>query len=141
MLGGARMEVTDERKTASKQEGGGLLKKLKGIKNLQIISVVFIIAVALIIYSTVMTAKNKNDVKTSANAVMTSEEQRLSSILSNIDGAGRVETMITQQDGKIVGVLVIAEGADSITVRLRLMDATVTALGVDKSLVNVYSRK
>lgn len=135
------MEVTDERKTASKQEGGGLLKKLKGIKNLQIISVVFIIAVALIIYSTVMTAKNKNDVKTSANAVMTSEEQRLSSILSNIDGAGRVETMITQQDGKIVGVLVIAEGADSITVRLRLMDATVTALGVDKSLVNVYSRK
>lgn len=135
------MEVADERKTASKQEGGGLLKKLKGIKNLQIIAVVFIIAVALIIYSTVMTAKNKSDVKTSANAVMTSEEQRLSSILSNIDGAGRVETMITQQDGKIVGVLVIAEGADSITVRLRLMDATVTALGVDKSLVNVYSRK
>ena len=135
------MDVYDERSKSVKSSANGLIKKLKGIKNLQIIVVIFIIAVALIIYSTVMTSKDKNDVKTSASAVMTSEEQRLSSILGNIDGAGKVETMITSQNGEIVGVLVIADGADSITVRLRLMDATATALGVSKQIINVFSRK
>lgn len=135
------MEVSDERKESVKSTASGLMKKLKGIKNLQIIAVIFIIAVALIIYSTVMTTKEKNDVKTISSAVMTSEEQRLSSILGNIDGAGKVETMITSQNGEIVGVLVIADGADSIMVRLRLMDATATALGVSKDKINVFSRK
>jgi hypothetical protein len=36
---------------------------------------------------------------------------------------------------------VIADGASDITVRLRLLDATATALGVSKSIVNVFSRK
>ena len=135
------MDISDERKETGKSVASGLVKKLKGIKNIQIIAVIFIIAVALIIYSTVMTSKQKQDATASVSTVMTSDEQRLSSILSNIDGAGRVETMITMQDGRPIGVLVIADGADSITVRLRLIDATATALGVDKSIVNVFSRK
>jgi len=135
------MEVRDERKESVKSESKGFIKKLKGIKNLQIIVVIFIIAVALIIYSTVMTAENKKTADTTVSSVMTSDEQRLSSILSNIVGAGKVEAMITSDDGKITGVLVIAEGADDITVRLRLLEATATALGVDKSVVNVFSRK
>ncbi len=132
------MEVDDARKGKS---GSGFWKKLKGIKNLQIIAVIFIIAVALIIYSTVSASKSGSDAKTAVNGVMTSDELRLSSILGNIEGAGRVETMITTQNDVIVGVLVIAEGADSINVRLRLIDAASTALGVSKSIVNVYSRK
>ncbi|MDE6302983.1 MAG: hypothetical protein K2M36_05300 [Clostridia bacterium] len=135
------MDISDERKDTGKSAVGGLVKKLKGIKNIQIIAVIFIIAVALIIYSTVMTSKQKGNATASVSTVMTSDEQRLSSILSNIDGAGRVEAMITMQDGRQIGVLVIADGADSITVRLRLIDATATALGVDKSIVNVFSRK
>ena len=135
------MEISDERRETGKSAAGGIVKKLKGIKNIQIIAVIFIIAVALIIYSTVMTSKQKQAESSAVSVVMTSSEQRLSSILGNIEGAGRVEAMITEQDGKIAGVLVIAEGADSITVRLRLIDATATALGVDKSIVNVFSRK
>ena len=134
------MEVMDERKETVKSEAKGFIKKLKGIKNLQIIVVIFIIAVALIIYSTVTTAK-QTDTTTSVSSVMTSDEQRLSAILSNIVGAGKVETMITSTDGKVTGVLVIAEGADDITVRLRLMEAAATALGVSKSIVSVFSHK
>lgn len=134
------MEINDQRKNVSKQSGG-FLKKLKGIKNLQIIAVVFIIAVALLIYSTVMTSKSSSGAKTTVSTVMTQDEQRLSAILSNIDGAGQVETMITEQNNTVVGVLVIADGAKDILVRIRLVEAAATALGVDKGLVNVYSRK
>lgn len=135
------MEVNDERKNSLKSGGSSLIKKLKGIKNLQIIVVIFIIAIALIIYSTVMTTKNVQSADSSVSTVMTSDEQRLSAILSNIVGAGKVDAMITASDGKITGVLVIADGAKDITVRLRLLDATATALGVSKDIVNVFSRK
>lgn len=133
------MEVSDNRNSS---RASGFLKKLKGVKNLQIIVVIFIIAVALVIYSTVMTKKSAQDGEAvSVGSVQTSDEQRLSAMLSNLVGAGKVETMITQSDGKITGVLVIAEGADDITVRIRLIDATATALGVSKDIVSVFCRK
>ncbi len=136
------MEVSDERQNDSEKKGGvgNFFKKIKQIKNFRIIAVIFIIAIALIIYSTVIT--NKPDkAQTAVSTVMTQDEQRLSSILAGIEGAGSVESMITERDGEIVGVLVIAEGADDITVRIRLVSAAATALGVDKSVVNVYSKK
>ena len=119
------MEVEDIRKQGffDRLKNNSVFKKLKSIKNIQIIVAIFIIAVALIIYS----------------SVMTSDEQRLSAILSRIEGAGEVEAMITVSDKKIVGVLIIAEGADSITVRVRLMEAAATALGVDKNIVSVLT--
>lgn len=135
------MQIEDNRKNGllDRVKQNATFKKLRGSKNIQIIVAIFIIAIGLIIYSSVMTARRDGaDVSAS---VMTSEEQRLSNILSSIDGAGKVETMITSQDGEIVGVIVIAEGANSITVRLKLLDAAATALGVSKQIVNVYSHK
>lgn len=135
------MEVSDERKSISKVSGNGIFKRIKSIKNIQIIAVVFIIAVSLIIYSTVATAKSKDSAQTTVSTVMTAEEQRLSAILSNIEGAGKVEAMITKQGDTVMGVLVIADGASNILVRVRLVEAAATALGVNKQVVNVYSRK
>ena len=135
------MEIQDDRKQSLSTKQSGFFKKLKGIKNLQIIVVIFIIAIALIIYSTVMTKNDAKQVETTSSSVMTQDEQRLSAMLSNIVGAGKVDTMITVNNGKITGVLVVADGADDITVRLRLIDATATALGVSRNIVNVFSRK
>lgn len=135
------MDIQDKRKQNTPITKSGFFKKLKGIKNLQIIVVIFIIAVSLIIYSTVMTHTNTKTTESTVSSVMTSDEQRLSAILSNIVGAGKVDAMITTDNGKITGVLIIADGADDITVRLRLLDATATALGVSKNIVNVFCRK
>lgn len=134
------MEIEDKREQGfwDRLKEKPVVKKLRGVKNIQIVAVIFIIAVGLIIYSSVMSATKSSESDASA---MTDEETRLSRVLSDIDGAGRVETMITSQKGEIVGVIVIAEGADSITVRVRLLDAAATALGVDRKIVNVYSRK
>ena len=135
------MDVQDDRKHNAPITQSGFFKKLKGIKNLQIIVVIFIIAVALIIYSTVMTRTDAKSTETTVSSVMTADEQRLSAILSNIVGAGKVDAMITTDNGRITGVLIIADGADDITVRLRLIDAAATALGVSKNIVNVFCRK
>ena len=110
-------------------------EKIKGIKNIKIIALIFIIAISLIIYSSVATSKQTE--KTFQNE----DELRLASILSSIDGAGEGETMISKSSGEIVGVLVIADGASNPLVRLRLLQAASSALGVDSDVVSVLSRK
>lgn len=117
-----------------KEDAKGVFEKIKGIKNIKIIVLIFIIAIALIIYSNVATTKQ------SAQTFQNDEETRLSSILSSVEGAGEVETMITKSSGQVVGVLVIADGANNPLVRLRLLQATSSALGVDCEIVSVMSR-
>ena len=118
-----------------KADAKGVFEKIKGIKNIKIIVLIFIIAIALIIYSNVATTKK------SAQTFQNDEETRLSSILSSVEGAGEVETMITKSSGQVVGVLVIADGANNPLVRLRLLQAASSALGVDSEIVSVMSRK
>ncbi len=66
-----------------------LWQKAKGIKNFEIILALVIIAVAVIIYSIVSAA---GDAETTEE---TGLEERLAEILSEIDGAGEVNVMIT----------------------------------------------
>ena len=128
------MEVIDERKTgiAERLKNQPILKKLLAIKKLKIMVIAIIIALGLIIYSDVST--NESGVVSN----MDQEEIRLASTLSQIEGVGEVQTMITRNGDKISGVLVIAEGAENISVMLKLLDATATVMGVDKSIVEVY---
>lgn len=139
------MEVHDERKpdVFEKIKGSALLKKIKGIKNIRLIAAIFIIAVALLIYSSVATNNAVRDASGTESAYgMDQEESRLASVLEGLEGVGKVQTMITRGgDDEIVGVIVIAEGAEDIGVRLRLLSAVTTAMGVDKQIVNVYTMK
>ena len=128
------MEVIDERKTGivERLKNQPILKKLLAIKNLKIMVIAIIIALGLIIYSDVST--NESGVVSN----MDQEEIRLASTLSQIEGVGKVQAMITRNGDEISGVLVIAEGAENISVMLKLLDATATVMGVDKSIVEVY---
>ena len=139
------MEVHDERKpdVFEKIKGSALLKKIKGIKNIRLIAAIFIIAVALLIYSSVATDNAVRDTSgTESGSSMDSEESRLASVLEGLEGVGRVQTMITRGgDDEIVGVIVIAEGAEDIGVRLRLLSPVTTAMRVGKQILNVYTMK
>lgn len=128
------MEVVDQRRksTLEKLKEQPIFKKISGVKNLGIMVVTIIIALTLLIYSGV----DKKDKST--DTVMDEEETRLATVLSGIEGAGQVRTMIVREDGVIKGVLVIAEGAEDISVMLKLLNATATVMGVDKSVVEVY---
>lgn len=139
------MEVKDERRSDlfDKVRNSSVLKKIRGIKNIRLIAAIFIIAVALIIYSNVAADRAAADRTAGApETSMDSDESRLAGILEELEGVGRVETMITRgEDDEVVGIIVIAEGAEDIATRLRLLSAVTTAMGVDKQIVNVYTMK
>lgn len=139
------MEVKDERRSDlfDKVRNSSVLKKIRGIKNIRLIAAIFIIAVALIIYSNVAADHAAADRTAGApETSMDSDESRLAGILEGLEGVGRVETMITRgEDDEVVGIIVIAEGAEDIATRLRLLSAVTTAMGVDKQIVNVYTMK
>lgn len=129
------MEVVDNRRTSvlDKIKDNPFVKKVFRSKKLRLVISAIIIALALIIYSGV-SEKKAEEIST----VMDEEETRLSKVLSSIEGAGQVEVMIVREDGVVTGVLVVAEGAKDIGVMLKLLDATSTVMGVDKSVVEVY---
>lgn len=139
------MEVKDERRSDlfDKVRNSSVLKKIRGIKNIRLIAAIFIIAVALIIYSNIAADRAAADRTAGApETSMDSDESRLAGILEGLEGVGRVETMITRgEDDEVVGIIVIAEGAEDIATRLRLLSAVTTAMGVDKQIVNVYTMK
>ena len=128
------MEVIDERKTgiAERLKNQPIFKKILAVKNLKIMVIAIIISIGLIIYSDVSTNES------GAVSNMDQEEIRLASTLSQIEGVGAVQTMITRNGSEVTGVLVIAEGAENISVMLKLLDATSTVMGVDKSVIEVY---
>ena len=129
------MEVVDNRRASvlDKIKDNPFVKKVFRSKKLRLVISAIIIALALIIYSGVGEKKTEE-----VRAVMDEEETRLSKVLSSIEGAGQVEVMIVREDGVVTGVLVVAEGAKDIGVMLKLLDATSTVMGVDKSVVEVY---
>ncbi len=139
------MEVEDRRDEGilHRIKQSAVVQKLKGVKNIRIIAVVFIIAIALIIYSTVATStKKKAETQRSVSqSLENDEEARLSAILSNLEGAGDVQTMITKSDGEITGVLVIADGAKNPMIRLRLMQACASALGISEDIICVLCKQ
>ena len=121
-----------------------MLKKLKGVKNGEWILLLFAAGILLLYFS-------------SGGAVQdNTAEGRLSSVLSGIEGAGKVEVFISYSEQQssvytfgsadsdnasgrqINGVVVVASGAGDTTVRLKLAEAVRVALGVDAASVSVY---
>ena len=69
------------------------------------------------------------------------EEGRISRVLSTIDGAGTVEVAVHYEEAVPCSAVVVAQGAGDIAVQLRLVSAVTTLLGIDQSRVAVYQRE
>ena len=183
-----------------------IIEKIKGIKNIEYVIAILIIAIIISIYaSTLNTPSSRSDNEKDTDSqtgihwvkeegIRDPQEIRLEQALSSIKGAGKVEVMITYKSGKeivpafssvesttvtqeednnggtrsinqtdintqpvtisnsegseplvlkevepeIKGVIVIAEGADDIRVKLELLKATQIALGVKSNQVEVF---
>lgn len=70
-----------------------------------------------------------------------SEESRISRVLSAIEGAGTVEVAVYYEDAAPCGAVVVADGADDIAVQLRLLSAVTTLLGINQNRVSIYERE
>ena len=70
-----------------------------------------------------------------------SEESRLNRVLSGIEGAGQVEVAVYYDEAAPCGAVVVAEGADSIAVQLRLTNAVTALLGLSPERIAVFPRQ
>ena len=69
------------------------------------------------------------------------EESRISRVLSAIQGAGDVEVAVYYEDAVPCGAVVVAQGATDIAVQLRLASAVTTLLGIDANRVAIYPKE
>lgn len=69
------------------------------------------------------------------------EESRISRVLSAIDGAGTVEVAVYYEDTLPCGAVVVADGAGDVAVQLRLISAVTTLLGIQQDRVAIYERE
>ena len=67
-------------------------------------------------------------------------EAQLSRVLSAMEGAGQVEVAVFYgaEDAMPRGAVVVAEGADSVAVRLQLTRAVCTLLGLEAEQVDIF---
>lgn len=77
----------------------------------------------------------------SQQKIDSTEESRISRVLSAIDGAGNVEVAVYYEDSLPCGAVVVAEGAEDIAVQLRLISAVTTLLGIEQGRVAVYDQE
>lgn len=68
----------------------------------------------------------------------TERELRLCRLLEGVEGIENAMAMITEEEGKPVGAIVIFDGADSILTRMRVLEITAQALNIEKKNVQVY---
>ena len=107
-------------------------------KNKKIIIVVLLLAVLIGTVYVIDKGKAKT-ASTVANSAKSETEVKLTGILSNIDGVGRTDVMITEEEGKIVGVIIVCDGADNLMTRSNILNAVSTALNIDKKIIAIYS--
>ena len=76
-----------------------------------------------------------------SGAAQTTDEARLSRVLSAMAGAGTVDVAVYYDDATPCGAVIVADGAGDAAVRIRLAGAVTTLLGLDASRVAVYERE
>ena len=76
-----------------------------------------------------------------AGAQPTELEARLERVLSAVEGAGEVRAMVSEQNGEIAGVVIVAAGAEDVGVRLSLMQAARALLDVELDQIEVIQMR
>lgn len=112
-----------------------LFQKLKNIKHIEIvIAVIFAVVILLIYLSSVGSSKS-----TSTTNGQTDLEIRLCGILEDLEGVGKVSVMINYLDEKqtMAGVVVVASGANDVSVKLQILRAVETVLNLPTTNIEI----
>ena len=106
----------------------GLKEKLRGARGLEWLLLLIAACVAALVLT-----RGGSD----AGAQPTELEARLERVLSAVEGAGEVRAMVSEQNGEIAGVVIVAAGAEDVGVRLSLMQAARALLDVELDQIEV----
>lgn len=112
-------------------------ERIKNFFNHKTTRTIIVLLAALLLVVAIYRIFFKNE-RTTSSFEATKLEERLSRILSGIDGVKDASVMVNEEDGKAVSAVVVFYGADSILTRIRVIDATAGALGIEKAKILVY---
>ena len=113
----------------------GLKEKIHGARRLEWL----LLLVAVCVFALLFLSTNREAAPNSAQP--TELEARLERVLSAVDGAGEVRAMVTERDGAVLGVVIVAEGANEVRVRLSLAQAARALLDTELSRIEVIEMR
>ena len=124
----------------TKIKESAVVQRLRGPKApLYVALVVAVLAVLLYVAIGGVSCDKKTTVKNSSHTQL---ESSLSAILSEIEGAGETEVLVTTDSkGALVGVVVVSSGATDNYVVAKLMRAVATATGATPDQIDIFVRK
>lgn len=147
-----------------------IFAKLKSVKNIEIYAaVVLALVVLVVVLFSNFSAKSVNE-NSNGQSYMEDLEHKIVNVVQKINGVGKVVVAITHDDAaesvfaydedgnsiiyvkgqpvivktlppKILGVVVVAEGANDPIIRMKIQEAVVTLLDIDMSKVQVFTHK
>ena len=112
--------------------------KLKSVKNLEIVLAVALAAVAVIAYVAISLGGGVK--KTQGGEIkMTEAEARVAEVISEISGVGKARVLITSGSDKlVVGVVVVAEGANDMENRVKMIRCIAKATGATVDQIEIF---
>ena len=84
---------------------------------------------------------NKTEKDDASLVSATLSEQKVARILSQIDGVGEAEVMVSETEEGVLGVVVVCDGAKDIQVIMNIREAVSAALGAEEKNVKIYLKK
>ena len=113
-----------------------LLEYFKTHKKILIISaaLILLVAIACALYSA-----NAKPANSTLYEARTETETKLMRILSEIEGGGQAEVMVTEGESGVEGVVIVCHGANDIMTRNDVLNAVTVALKVEKSNIAIYA--
>lgn len=175
--------MNEKKSDVKTKEKKGLFAKLKSVKHIEIIAVALLGVIVIVIMLSSFNFGDSNGSDSgsfSSSEYVSSLEKKLTDILSNVNGAGKVKVMLTVESGmetvtavetivkqsgndtttttspvmvggkpvvlkemypKITGVLIVAQGASSIKVKLELLKATSSVLAIEENIIEIFTMK
>ena len=120
-----------------------LWQKIRGKKNIEIIIAVILAGIAIIVYIGVSLKGSADKNNYSATSVMTGEmsknEKRLAETISQIEGVGDCTALISVgTNNEVIGVIVVAQGANDMDKKVRIIRCVELATGVSVDQIQVY---
>lgn len=82
-----------------------------------------------------------NDSIMQSVANLNATEQKLCSLLCEMDGVGDAEVMICETEEGVQSVVVVCQGANDLRVILNIREAVAAALGMEEKAVKIYLKK
>lgn len=118
-----------------------IAEKLKTVRHIELILLAAAICIAILVYLG-MSNKDGTEIPVyTPQSQSQSEEARLEALLESITGVGDCTVMVTYgEDGGVEGVVVSAEGAGDMNVKLKIIDVICTLMNVDGGKIKVYKK-